>query len=753
MVNSRRLASEQITLLHDALHSANPTEKLPADQQVLYFLKGVIFTLEQDGSPDSVDLLFEASLACPFEEIQVLAIHALEKLAHNGNLLGLQDLFRLAIYSEKSEALQIIAANHFQSSDATTQAVYDLLEGNIKEYQAHDPEYLFLTHFYLGEIPEELSQKICLAAQIAGFSNWVLIASAIKDLTTEASNQLVGEWVHFIEKEKQLLLQFLDEKAAKGSEIAGETLCRIFIYHDEPAAAHLAERNGYLPRDLQQRAVFLFLRERWDEYGRVDFNQTLLSAAYETAAPILRKKLLDLSRYSGLTSWTRQLSNRSHLRWIGDLTDADWETMLLGLISTGQFEEIWKLAQAAPPVWSAFLIKTLFENKWEPPEGKDSPEWDSLTSEAALALQNTPKIKLSEIIKIPSGSINTLAISPDGSLAAVGGPETLIQIINLAYMKVSLTIKSPSAQIRAMVFHPENQFIAVAAGDNTIHIIELRSGKKIKSLEGHLNHIHALDLSPDGRLLFSASFDGTIRFWRFPQGPELKRLPVENIEWFSLGLGLGAETLLTAGAIQKIQVWKLPEGALLRELEGHTGTVTLLAVANSNNYAASYSKDQDIFVWNYASGRILRKIAAGDEITTALVIHPDEQFIISGNYKGEINFWNISTGSRISQLVAHDKPIIGLAITPDGKQLISCSSDGSLCLWNLSTFTLIRLPIGTSKGDNIKVIDEIFRQGDLSDPEKSWLNFTRSLIHLHHRFDVLIDEAHPIHVGEFDIEL
>ncbi|MGD0006685.1 MAG: WD40 repeat domain-containing protein [Anaerolineaceae bacterium] len=752
MVN-RRLPPEQITLLSDALHSGNPLERLPADQQVLYILKGIVFSLEQDGSPDTVDLLFDASLSCPYEEIQRLAVSSLEKLAQNGNLLALKNLFHLAIYSEKSGALQVIAANNFHSSDATTQAVYDLLEGNLQEYQQNDPEYLSLTHFYLGEIPRELSQRICLAAQIAGLNNWVLIASAIKNLTNEASNHLVDHYSHLIEKEKRLLLQFLDEKTGEGSEIAGDTLCKIFIYQDEAAAAHLAAKNGFLPRDLQQRALFLFLSERWDDFERVDFNQTLLSSAYETAAPNLRKKLLDLSRYSGLTGWTKQLSTRSHLRWLGDLNDADWETMILGLKTSGQFEDMWKLAQVAPPVWSAFLINTLFENKWESSEVRDSPEWDVLTNEAALALQNTPKVQLSEAIQIPSGSINALALSPDGRLAALGGAETLVQIFNLATRKVSLNITSPSAQIRAMVFHPGNQFIAIAAGDNNIHVFELPSGKKIKSLEGHTGHIRALDMSPDGRLLFSASFDGTIRLWRFPQGAELNRLPVNNTEWFSVCLGLGAETLLTAGVSQKIQVWKLPEGVLLRELEGHNGTVTLLAVANSSNYAASYSRDQDIFVWNYASGKILHKITVGNEVITALSIHPDEQFIISGNYKGEISFWNISTGSRISQLVAHDKPIIGLAVTPDGRLLLSCSSDGCLCLWNLSTFTLIRLPIGTGKGGKEKLIDEIFRQGGLSDQEKRWLNFTRSLIHLRHRFDILIDEAHPIHVGEFDIEL
>jgi WD40 repeat protein len=747
------LLPDQINLLSDALRSSNPLEKLPADQQVLFTLRGVIYSLEQDGSPDAAELLTQASLISPYEEIQQLAVQALGRLAKNGSQPAIDHLFHLAIYSEKAAAIQAINANHFQCPDAPLQAVYDLLDGNPAQYQTHDPDYQLLTCFFLGEIPTDLSQRISLAAQIARMNNWVLIASSFQSFSLEASTRLVEQYAVFTGVEKQLLLHLLDEKTSEGSGIAGDTLCQLFIYQDEAAAAQLAVKNTFLPREQQLRALFLFLSERWDEYQKVDFNQALLSAAYETAAPALRKKLLDLSRYSGLTGWTNQLSDRSHLRWLAEMTDADWQTLILGLQSSQQFVDMWRLAQLAPPVWSAFLLNLLYKNNWTPPEDNDPAVWDTLTRAAATCLQNTPGIQLGEVIQLSSNNINTLALSADGSQAALGGAEASIQIINLANRKLSFTVQTPSAQIRAMAFEPEAKLIAAAAGDNHIHVIELSSGKKIKTLEGHTGHIRSLDIAPDGRLLYSASFDGTIRLWRFPQGPEVKRLAVNNTEWFSLSLGLHAETLLCAGANQKIQVWKLPEGVLLRELEGHTGTVTLLSVANTGSLAASYARDQDIYVWNYSSGKLLRQIAAGATITTALVIHPSEQFVISGNLKGEIYFWNISTGSQICQLVGHDKPIIGLAVTPDGKQLLSCSSDGSLCLWNLSTFLLVRLPIGAGKGDDLKLVEETFRQGGLSENEKQWLNFTRSLIQYHHRYDVVLDETHPIHIGEFDIEL
>jgi len=101
----------------------------------------------------------------------------------------------------------------------------------------------------------------------------------------------------FTEVEKQLLLHLLDRKDQQGLEIAGDTLCKLFIYQDGAAAAHLAARNKFLPRHNCCAALFLFLSERWDEYQSIDFNQGLLSAAYETASPALRKKKRVIEHY------------------------------------------------------------------------------------------------------------------------------------------------------------------------------------------------------------------------------------------------------------------------------------------------------------------------------------------------------------------------------------------------------------------------------------------------------------------------
>ena len=87
------LLPDQINLISDVLRSSNPLEKLPADQQVIFALKGVIFSLEQDGSPEAADLLCKASLTCPYEEIQLLAVQALGNLAKTGSLPSLNNLF------------------------------------------------------------------------------------------------------------------------------------------------------------------------------------------------------------------------------------------------------------------------------------------------------------------------------------------------------------------------------------------------------------------------------------------------------------------------------------------------------------------------------------------------------------------------------------------------------------------------------------------------------------------------------------
>ena len=161
-----------------------------------------------------------------------------------------------------------------------------------------------------------------------------------------------------------MALDLLAELAKTDNVQARDTICQLFIEYEFAPARTLALANGLSPSTSVQSALFYFLAEQWQIYEYLDFNQTLLAAAYKSAAPNIRKRILFLSRYSGRVEWMEGLSTSSRQRWLWDLNDADWELAVNSLRASNHHDDLWKLAQVAPPAWSRKILAVLAGSGW-----------------------------------------------------------------------------------------------------------------------------------------------------------------------------------------------------------------------------------------------------------------------------------------------------------------------------------------------------------------------------------------------------
>lgn len=73
-------------------------------------------------------------------------------------------------------------------------------------------------------------------------------------------------------------------------------------------------------------------------------------------------------------------------------------------------------------------------------------------------------------------------------------------------------------------------------------------------------------------------------------------------------------------------------------------------------------------------------------------------------------------------------------------------------LWTLNTFS--RFPIGQTSLEDLALVQETLRDGNLPAEERNCLEFIAALMHLWRRFDIEVGEVpRRIEVGEFDIEV
>ncbi|MDR3577278.1 MAG: WD40 repeat domain-containing protein [Anaerolineaceae bacterium] len=724
------------------------------------FLKGLVFTLREDQSAEAVGLLEKTVLICPLATIREQALQSLVEISLAHNEQASRAIYRLAIEQNLLAAQLAIEQFNLSIPDLPSQAVYALLVGKLDQLGEIDPGANLLTNYYLSA-DREVQQGILDAAKKAQMMNWVEIVQAVQEASSASVHGLVQSYSLYSEAEQGLLFSLLKSMAEQGSIPAQDAICELFIETEDPQSAALAVEKAYAPQDNIQRALFYFLSGQWPEYERLDFNSKLLCSAYEKANPHLRRRILSISRYSGQTEWLKCLSTGSHLRWLRDMGDADWDDTLQRLQTASKWEELWQLAQSAPPIWDANILNILETAGWSPNPEAENREFNHLIELIHSGLQTPPEIRNPKLLEKPAGNGACLTFSPDGRHLVCGRNDALICHWQTPEGQIyAAPWSTPDPQTRTMALSSGAEYLAAASGDNVLRIYYLPDGKLVKTLAGHTNQVRSILLHPDERSMISGGFDGTIRIWRFPQGSEIKTIETGCGELFALAISPDGQFLLSCGVDPAIRVWSLPDGRLVRKMDGHIGTVTCLAASASGQIAASYGRDQIIRIWNYRSGRQLTQIDTKDgspipSTITSLLIHPSEQVLIGATSSGAIKFWSVSTGKEIfsSPLVGHQSLINALALSPDGEMLVNSSLDGTICLWNLDTFLISRLPVESARTDTADHIQEKLDRGAIKTNEKNWLTFSLELIRWRQRFDVEVEDLLPIQAGEFDIEL
>ncbi|CAN6927421.1 unnamed protein product [Brassica oleracea] len=154
-----------------------------------------------------------------------------------------------------------------------------------------------------------------------------------------------------------------------------------------------------------------------------------------------------------------------------------------------------------------------------------SASWDQ-----TMKVWNLQNCKLRNTLAGHSGYLNTVAVSPDGSLCASGGKDGAILLWDLAEGKKLYSLEA-GAIIHSLCFSP-NRYWLCAATENSIRIWDLESKSVVEDLKVDLKaeaemsdasvgtgnktkviYCTSLNWSADGSTLFSGYTDGVIRVW------------------------------------------------------------------------------------------------------------------------------------------------------------------------------------------------------------------------------------------------
>ncbi|OQE62988.1 hypothetical protein PENNAL_c0253G00080 [Penicillium nalgiovense] len=303
---------------------------------------------------------------------------------------------------------------------------------------------------------------------------------------------------------------------------------------------------------------------------------------------------------------------------------------------------------------------------------------------------------LTQTLEGYSGSVGSVAFSPDSRLLASGSDNKTVWLWNPATGALTQTLEGHSDSVRSVVFSPDGRLLASGSTDKTVRLWDPATGALTQTLEGHSGSVGSVAFSPDGRLLASGSDDTTVRLWDPATGALTQTLEGHSDSVRSVVFSPDGRRLASGSTDKTVRLWDPATGALIQTLEGHSYSVRSVAFSPDGRLLASGSLDQTVRLWNPATGALFQTLEGHSDSVESVAFSPDGCLLASGSYDTTVRLWDPATGALTQTLEGHSYSVESVAFSPDGRLLASSSSDTTVRLWDPATGVLTQTREGHS---------------------------------------------------------
>ena len=277
--------------------------------------------------------------------------------------------------------------------------------------------------------------------------------------------------------------------------------------------------------------------------------------------------------------------------------------------------------------------------------------------------------------------------------------------------------------VTSVAVSPDGKVAATGSADNSIKLWNLETGETTVALDGHSATVSSLQFSDYGDKLVSASADKTIRVWdpvngkligRIDTSTELNAVTLvtelipQTGEDGKLVDPLPVQRIATGGGDNFIRLWQLPNGLSepLAEVPATSNVLAvspdrkLLAIANAAGQISivEFESRKPIHTWQAHEGAIhsvafrpvplAPEVAKADDIKAPVVV---PQLATSGS-DNTVRIWNYETQEPLDVIHGSLVPVKSLAFAPNGKRLVTGAADGTVSIWDLTVAAPIDVP-------------------------------------------------------------
>lgn len=198
--------------------------------------------------------------------------------------------------------------------------------------------------------------------------------------------------------------------------------------------------------------------------------------------------------------------------------------------------------------------------------------------------------------------VRSIAVSPDGRLAATNGFDRTLRIWDLeALSLVEEWPRMHSVSNCALAFSPDGAAIVSPAADGSFQVRKVPSGEVLLTIPNDGFEPIAAVFSPDGSRIATTTRRGPVMVYSAADGAVIASCTGQGTPWRVL-FSPDGESVIATTWTHEIQVWNARTGELRRRLTGHASLVTDAAFRpREDNILCSSSADGTIRLWDLAA--------------------------------------------------------------------------------------------------------------------------------------------------------